>query len=296
MTDIPHVRDLEFKYAVVETVSPLVRRIVARNPGPFTAHGTGTYIVGKGKVAVIDPGPLVQEHIDALLKDLSGETIERILITHTHMDHSPAAAPVKTATGAKTYGFGPHGSGAGETSEEGGDTAFKPDVVMKEGDVLTGEGWTLRALYTPGHASNHLCFALGEERLLFSGDHVMGWSTTVISPPDGNMKAYMASLSRLLERDDAIYLPTHGPAIKEPQRYVRALIAHRGQRRGGILQELSRGERTTPELVAALYVGLDPRLRVAAGRSVLAHLLELKEMGRVEASDAAPLDATYRLK
>jgi glyoxylase-like metal-dependent hydrolase (beta-lactamase superfamily II) len=296
MTDIPHVRDLEFKYAVVETVSPLVRRIVARNPGPFTAHGTGTYIVGHGRVAVIDPGPLVTEHIDALLKGLGGETIERILITHTHMDHSPAAAPVKSATGAKTYGFGPHGSGATETSEEGGDTAFTPDVITKEGDVVSGEGWTLRALYTPGHASNHLCFALDEERLLFSGDHVMGWSTTVISPPDGNMTAYMASLARLLERDDAIYLPTHGPAIKEPQRYVRALIAHRGQRRGGILQELSRGERTIPDLVAALYVGLDPRLKVAAGRSVLAHLVELKDMGRVEASGAPPLDAKYRLK
>jgi glyoxylase-like metal-dependent hydrolase (beta-lactamase superfamily II) len=280
----------------VETVSPLVRRIVARNPGPFTAQGTGTYIVGHGKVAVIDPGPRVQEHIDALLKGLGGEIVERILITHTHMDHSPAAAPVKAATGARTFGFGPHGSGAGETSEEGGDTAFRPDVVMKEGDVVSGAGWTLRALHTPGHASNHLCFALDEERLLFSGDHVMGWSTTVISPPDGNMKAYMASLARLLERDDAIYLPTHGPTIKEPQRYVRALIAHRGQRRGGILQELSRGARTVPDLVAALYVGLDPRLRTAAGRSVLAHLLELTEMGRIEASDAAPLDATYRLK
>ncbi len=296
MSDIPHVRDLAFQYEVIETVSPLLRRVVARNPSPFTAQGTGTYIVGRGQVAVIDPGPDLAEHVDALLNGLRGETITQILITHTHLDHSPAAAAVKRATGAITYGYGPHGGEVGLSGEEGADRAFVPNVALKTGDAVTGPAWTLRAVHTPGHASNHLCFALEEERVLFSGDHVMGWSTTVVSPPDGDMTAYMNSLALLLDRDDDAYLPTHGPAIPKPQRYVRALIGHRRQRSAGILRELAKGPRKIPEIVAAQYPSLDPRLRIAAGRSVLSHLLALIDSGEVASDGIADGNATFRLK
>ena len=231
--DIPFVRDLEVTYGRVERISPLIRRVVARNPSPFTYTGTGTYIVGHGEVAVIDPGPLQDDHVAALLAALAGERVSHILVTHTHSDHSPAATPLKDATGAPTYGFGPHGSGRPDPDvrvEEYGDRAFRPDHQLRDGAAIMGEGWRLEALHTPGHTSNHLCFALAQERALFSGDHVMGWSTSVISPPDGDMQAYMRSLKRLLERDDAIYRPTHGPPITEPRRHVEALIAHREKR------------------------------------------------------------------
>jgi glyoxylase-like metal-dependent hydrolase (beta-lactamase superfamily II) len=275
-------RDFTCDYGVMETVSPLIRRIVARNPGPFTFRGTGTYVVGRGKVAVIDPGPALAEHVDALLKALDGETLTHIVVTHTHRDHSPAAAAVKAATGARTYGFGPHGRG-GETVEEGGDMDFVPDQVMTDGDSVEGPDWRLEALHTPGHTSNHLCFALPQERALFSGDHVMGWSTTVIAPPDGDMAAYMRSLDKLRGRDDAIYWPTHGAPIKAPQSHLRALIAHRRMRRDAIRAALKDGPATPLELVAKVYAPLDPRLVRAASRSVLAHLLELAEDGQVAA-------------
>jgi glyoxylase-like metal-dependent hydrolase (beta-lactamase superfamily II) len=205
--EIPFRRDFAFEYGRSERLTPLIRRVVARNPSPFTFKGTGTYIIGNGKVAVIDPGPKQQDHIDALLKALDGETVTHILITHTHNDHSPASAAIKAATGAKTYGFGPHGSGrpeerVGGVTEEGGDRDFVPDVKLREGDVIQGGGdggaWHVGAVETPGHTSNHLCFALHEEDTLFTGDHVMGWSTSVISPPDGDMAAYMRSLNKLL--------------------------------------------------------------------------------------------------
>jgi glyoxylase-like metal-dependent hydrolase (beta-lactamase superfamily II) len=276
-------RDFTCDYGVLETVSPLIRRIVARNPGPFTFRGTGTYVVGRGQVAVIDPGPALAEHVDALLQALSGETLTHIVITHTHRDHSPAAAAVKAATGAPTYGFGPHGRG-GEAVEEGGDMDFVPDRVMKDGDAVEGPGWRLEALHTPGHTSNHLCFALPQERALFSGDHVMGWSTTVIAPPDGDMAAYMRSLDKLRRRDETIYWPTHGAPIKTPQPHLRALIAHRRMRRDAIHAALKDAPSTPLELVAKVYEKLDPRLVRAASRSVLAHLLELAEDGKVAAA------------
>ena len=219
-SDIPYVRDLTFYYGVVDQVSPLIRRVIARNPSPFTFYGTGTYIVGRGEVAVIDPGPLLHDHVLALEAALAGERVSHILITHTHSDHSPAAAPLKAATGAPTYGFGPHGSGRPEADvrvEEDGDRDFRPDHEIRDGAVLEGPGWRLEAVHTPGHTSNHLCFALAEERALFTGDHVMGWSTSVISPPDGDMQAYLRALRRLLERDDATYWPTHGPPITQPR-------------------------------------------------------------------------------
>jgi glyoxylase-like metal-dependent hydrolase (beta-lactamase superfamily II) len=296
MAEITFLRDFDAPYGVLEPISPLIRRIVARNPGPFTFHGTGTYVVGHGTVAVIDPGPLLAEHVEALLGALRNETISHILVTHTHLDHSPAAAAVKRATGAPTLGFGPHGGGygAGHGSEEGGDRSFVPDQVLKDGDAVEGAGWRLEAVHTPGHTSNHLCFALAEERVLFSGDHVMGWSTSVITPPDGDMTQYMRSLERLLGREDALYWPTHGPAIAAPQDHVRAFIAHRRARNEAILARLAAGDTAIAAMVAAIYVGLDPRLRGAAGRSVLAHLLALVEEGRVVCDGVPTVDARFR--
>lgn len=301
-TEIPFRRDFEVVYGAVEQLSPLIRRIVACNPSPFTFKGTGTYIVGRGRVAVIDPGPDLAEHVEALLAAIRGETVTHILITHTHLDHSPAAAAVKRATGAQTYGFGPHGSGRAEdrlgvggVTEEGGDHAFSPDVVLRDGDVVNGESWHLAAVETPGHTSNHLCFALREERTLFSGDHVMGWSTSVIAPPDGDMAAYRRSLAKLLERDDAVYWPTHGPAIIDPQPYVAAFMAHRQERADEILRRLAAGDEAIDDIVTSVYVGLDPRLRAAAARSVLAHLIELVEAGQVVSDGPPALAARYRL-
>jgi glyoxylase-like metal-dependent hydrolase (beta-lactamase superfamily II) len=302
-TEIPFRRDIDIDYGAATTLTPLIRRVVARNPSPFTFKGTGTYIVGHGQVAVIDPGPDIAAHIDALLAALGGETITHVLITHTHLDHSPAAAAIKQATGAKTYGFGPHGSGRAEdrtgvggVTEEGGDHAFIPDVTMRDGDAVDGPGWRLAAVHTPGHTSNHLCFALPQERTLFSGDHVMGWSTIVIAPPDGDMAAYMRSLEKLLKRDDAVYWPTHGPSIPDPKPFVQAFIAHRHERADAILARLAQGDDAIPAIVAEVYVGLDPRLKAAAARSVLAHLVELVETGKVACDGAPTLAARYRLR
>jgi len=295
--DIPFCRDFSFEYGRLEPVAPGVRRIVARNPSPFTFRGTGTYVIGSGEVAVIDPGPDLTEHVEALLTGLSGERVTHILITHTHRDHSPAAAALKAATGAATWGFGPHAGGKrGETGvEEGGDWDFVPDVSVRDGDAIAGKGWRFEAVHTPGHTSNHVCFALPDSGILFSGDHVMGWSTSVISPPDGDMTAYMDSLDKLLGRPDAVYWPTHGPAITEPQAHVRAFIVHRRERETGILEYLATGIEHIDAIVERLYVGLQPGLRRAAGRSVQAHLIDLVGRGIV-ASDGPPtLDAHYRL-
>jgi len=294
--EIPYRRDFAFAYGALEKVTPLVRRIVARNPGPFTFRGTGTYVVGRGKVAIIDPGPDIEEHVDALLGDLRGETVTHIVVTHTHLDHSPAAAAVKARTGAPTYGYGPHAGGRdGAVVEAGGDYDFVPDVVVADGDVIEGDGWHLEAVHTPGHTSNHLCFGFPEERILFSGDHVMGWSTSVIAPPDGDMADYMRSLERLLAREDGVYWPTHGPSIPQPHEHVRAFIAHRREREAAILERLAAGDETIEAMVAAIYVGLDPRLRRAAGRSVLAHLVDLAARGRVRTDGPPAIDGRYRL-
>ncbi len=272
----PSAQDMNVQYGQVEQVSPLVRRVLARNPGPFTFTGTGTFIIGSGSVAVIDPGPLNDEHITALLQALEGETVSHIIVTHTHADHSPAAAPLQKATGAQTYGYGPHGTakygepGIDERMEEGCDRTFKPDVVINDGDEIEGAGWTLECVHTPGHTSNHICYALREEKTLFSGDHVMGWSTSVIIPPDGSMGAYMDSLQRLVERDDALYRPTHGPEVTKPQNLVRAMMGHRKLRETQIVDCLRDGMTDIGALVARLYEKLDNRLRPAAALSVYA--------------------------
>ena len=295
--DIPFRREFSFEYGRLEPVAPMIRRIVARNPSPFTFRGTGTYVVGQGEVAVIDPGPDLDEHVEALLAGLGGEQVTHILITHTHRDHSPAARELQAATGAPTYGFGPHAGGKrGDPGvEEGGDWDFVPDRTVRDGDRIAGKGWVFEAVHTPGHTSNHLCFALPSEGVLFSGDHVMGWSTSVIAPPDGDMAAYMASLDKLLGRADAVYWPTHGPAITEPKPHVRAFIAHRREREAGILESLRAGAGRIDTIVGRLYVGLQPGLHRAAGRSVHAHLIDLVRRGLAESNGPPTIDAIYRV-
>jgi glyoxylase-like metal-dependent hydrolase (beta-lactamase superfamily II) len=280
---LPFIRLPEPAYGQIEVLSPLVRRVIAANPGPFTYTGTGTYIIGQGRVAIIDPGPIDQAHIDAISAGLKSETITHMMITHTHRDHSPAAAPLKAMTGAPTYGFGPHGMSAdGEiVVEEGGDMDFRPDHVLRDGDQVRGDGWTLTAVHTPGHTSNHLCFALEEERALFTGDHVMGWSTTVISPPDGDMAAYFSSLERLLERTDQIYYPTHGAPVISPRPLVQGLIDHRYQREAQIRAVLANGPMSLRQMVPVIYKDVDARLHPAAARSVTAHLIRMIHVGQI---------------
>ena len=270
---------------VVETVHPLVRRVLAPNPSPFTSTGTQTHIVGAGgsggEVAVIDPGPDIAEHVEAILAATEGERIVAIVCTHTHRDHTPAAAPLARMTGAPIVGCAPIMAREGSGLEAGFDESYAPDRIMVEGDTVSGRGWTLEAIATPGHTSNHLCFALPEARALFSGDHVMGWSTSVVVPPDGDMGAYLASLEKLLARDDAIYFPAHGDPVTKPQRLVRGMIGHRRQRENQIVRLLGEAPRTIEAMVAAMYVGLDPRLTKAAAASVHAHLIDLRARGRI---------------
>jgi glyoxylase-like metal-dependent hydrolase (beta-lactamase superfamily II) len=266
----------------VERLGPLVRRILAPNPSPFTYTGTQTYVVGAGEVAVIDPGPDLPEHVEALVAAVEGERVAAILCTHTHRDHSPASRPLQAATGAPIVGCAPLSlDDAGPRADESFDSAYRPDRILADGERLAAKGWTLEAVATPGHTSNHLCFALAREAALFTGDHVMGWSTTVVAPPDGDMADYMASLDRLLARDDLLYYPAHGPAVEDPRGHVRRLIEHRRGRERQILGHLELGEGRIEAMVAQIYADIDPRLFPAAGRSVLAHLIDLERRGLV---------------
>ena len=277
----------------VERLGPLVRRVLAPNPSHFTYTGTQTYIVGEGEVAVLDPGPARSEHVEAILRATEGERIAAIVCTHTHRDHSPASRPLAEATGAPIVGCAPLAiEDDGPRADAAFDGDYAPDRVLADGEALNGPGWTIEAVATPGHTSNHLCLALPEDGALFTGDHVMGWSTTIVSPPDGDMAAYMESLDRLMARDDRIYFPAHGPAIEEPRKVVRGLILHRRQREAQILSALGEGEGHIPAMVANLYRDIDPRLHPAAGRSVLAHLIDLERRGIVaRANDAWRLAA-----
>ena len=295
---IPFDRSLDVPYGENIRVSPMIGRVLANNPSAFTFKGTGVYIVGDKDVAVIDPGPIIPEHIDALKRALDGRRVSHILVTHTHSDHSPAAQPLKEWSGAKTYAFGPHGSGhheGGPRMEEGGDQAFMPDVRVKDGDILSGNDWSFECVHTPGHTSNHICFALREEKALFTGDHIMGWSTTVVTPPDGNMREYMASVRRLIARDDEILYPTHGSPIRAPKPFLNAYLEHRLDREAQILASIRDGLATIPEMVARMYADVDKRLHPAASRSVLAHLIQLSEDGRVRADPSAGPSARYTL-
>jgi glyoxylase-like metal-dependent hydrolase (beta-lactamase superfamily II) len=282
-------------------LSPLVRRIVADNPGPITFTGTCSYIVGNGQVAIIDPGPDLPSHLDALMEALGKETVTHILVSHTHRDHSPGARALKAATGAPILGCGVHRPArplvAGETNalESAGDLDHRPDRELHEGEVVAGPGWSLEAVETPGHLANHLAFALPEEAALFSADHVMAWSTTVVAPPGGSMRDYMASLDKLRARDETVYWPGHGGPVREPRRFLRALAHHRRQREASILNRLRAGDRTIPALVGAIYQGLKPALIGGASLSVLAHLEDLSARGIVVSDGPPTLAAEYRL-
>jgi glyoxylase-like metal-dependent hydrolase (beta-lactamase superfamily II) len=271
-------------YAIAEQIKPLVRRVLARNASPFSYTGTQTYIVGHGDVAVIDPGPLGDDpaHVAELVRLLKGEAITAIMCTHTHRDHSPAAAPLAAMTGAPIIGCAPlmlHDDGP--RADAGFDPTYAPDRVMTDGQSISGPGWTLTALHTPGHTSNHLCFELVEEKALFTGDHIMGWSTTVVSPPDGDMADYMRSLTLLIDRDDLVYYPAHGPQVDNPQRLARGMMVHRKQREAQILKMLGQSTGIIADMVPDMYKGIDPRLYPAAGRSVLAHLIDMRARGIV---------------
>jgi glyoxylase-like metal-dependent hydrolase (beta-lactamase superfamily II) len=266
----------------IERLSTLVRQLLAPNPSAFTFSGTQSYIVGNGEVAVIDPGPDLPDHVDALLEALGDERVVAILCTHTHRDHSPASRALKAATGAPIIGCAPLTmDDEGPRADAAFDADYRPDRILRDGERLSGPGWTLEAVATPGHTSNHLCFALPQERALFSGDHVMGWSTTIVSPPDGDMAAYMASLVKLQSRDDQLYYPAHGPLIEKPHKLVRGFILHRRQREAQILDQLRSGIGRIEQMVSVMYKGVDPGLHPAAERSVLAHLIDLENRGEV---------------
>jgi glyoxylase-like metal-dependent hydrolase (beta-lactamase superfamily II) len=299
--DIPFNRTLALPPGRVEEVAPGVRRLLCDNPSPFTFKGTMSYIVGRGQVAIIDPGPDDARHIDALLDAVRNETVTHIVITHTHRDHSPGAARLKALTGAKTFGEGPHRAarplhvGEAPRLDASNDTDFRPDHALADGEVVSGQGFTLEAVATPGHTANHMAFALREQNLLFSGDHVMGWSTSIVAPPDGAMSDYMGSLDKLARRRESSYLPGHGDIIPDAPRFVQSYIRHRQGREASILHRLAKGAVDIPTLVRAIYIGLDPRLARAAGLSVLAHLEDLVARGLVATDGTPSVEGTYRL-
>ena len=298
MAQIQFDRNFDPQHGMAVDVSPLVQRIVCNNGGPFTFTGTGTYVIGTDTVAVIDPGPDDDDHLQALLEALDGKTVSHIVITHTHMDHSPLAARLKQATGAKTYAYGPHGAGRVTNSgdlqlDAGGDHDFSPDVTIEDGDVISAGDWSLEAVFTPGHTSNHMAFALKEENSLFSGDHVMAWSTSVIAPPDGYMADYFASLKKLLDRDEHVYWPTHGGPRQEPKAFVRAFLTHRKMREAAIETRIKKGDRKIQEIVKNIYSAVDPRLHPAAAMSTMAHIEHLIERERVKTDGELSLSGEF---
>ncbi len=282
-------------------VAPGVRAVVANNPGPFTFRGTVSYIIGQGNVAILDPGPDDDAHIAALLDAVRGEDVTHIFVTHTHRDHSPAVSKIKAATGATVYAEGPHRLArplhVGEIGrlDASADLDFRPDFALADGSVVTGNGWTIEALTTPGHTANHMAYALKEADLIFSGDHVMAWSTSIVAPPDGAMSDYMTSLEKLARRTEPIYLPGHGGAVRDAPRFVQGYIRHRHGREASILRRLEKGAADIPTLVRAIYIGLDPRLVGAASLSVLAHMEDLVARGLVATDGEPSIGGTYRL-
>ena len=299
--DIPFDKSFSLAPDQVQEVAPGVRAIAVDNPGPFTFKGTVTYIVGRDQVAIIDPGPDDAAHIAALLDAVRGEAVTHIFVTHTHRDHSPAAAKIKAATGAPILAQGPHRlarplhTGEMRRLDASADLDFRPDIALADGEIVSGRGWTLEAVATPGHTANHMAFAFKEPNLLFAGDHVMAWSTTVVAPPDGAMTDYMASLHKLARRGEPLYLPGHGASVRDAPRYVQHLIRHRQAREASILHRLGKGAADIPTIVRAVYIGLDPRLVGAAALSVLAHLEELVARGAVMTEGPPSIAGTYRL-
>lgn len=327
-TAIQHRRDLEVTYGTTDTLSPLIRRVECRNPGPFTFKGTGTYILGRGQVAVIDPGPNLEAHLQAVLDGLGpDEQVTHIFITHTHSDHSPGATWMKEKTGATVFGYGPHGLvGPNDPNDkvdfsryftkeekesydkeyedldpalkrEGPDLSFQPDERVSDGDVVAAAdgNWRVEAVHTPGHCSNHICYALPQESVLFTGDHVMAWATSVIGPPDGSMRDYLQSLRKLLDRSDSRYWPTHGPSVDDPASYVRSFLDHREERERQIVAFFSGAPATIADLVPQLYASYDKRLWYPAAGSVYAHVLSMVDDGRLRVADGGDpkLTSTY---
>ncbi len=294
--------DMQFvpAYGSPVELAPGVSRLTVNNPSPFTFYGTNSYIVGENALAVIDPGPDDEAHLKALVAAIGGRPVTHILVTHTHRDHSPLTARLKAATGATVYAEGPHRparpprAGESERLDASGDTAFAPDVRLADGDLVEGDGWALRAVLTPGHAANHAAFALEDTGILFSGDHVMRWSTTVIAPPDGALADYMASLDKLIARKDRVLLPGHGGPVTSPVAFMRGLKDHRKMRERALLERLRTGDRTIPQLVGAIYRDTDPRLHGAAGLSVLAHLEDLVARGAVTSDREPAIDGVFR--
>ncbi|KCZ57036.1 beta-lactamase [Hyphomonas beringensis] len=288
---IPYIREIEFEYGVVEQVSPLIRRVIANNPGPFTYVGTGVYIIGHGDVAVIDPGPEDAVHFEALKKALEGDTVTHVLVSHGHSDHSPLAQPLAEWAGCKTYAKNcgiPTAKGELGSAD---DLGFMPDVKVGDGDVISGPGWTLDVIETPGHTCNHLCFGLREENACFSGDHIMGWSTTVVAPPDGDMADYMNSLDKIQARKFETLWPTHGSPVKGQafvDEFISEYASHRRAREAAILEQLRSGETSIPEMVKVMYADVDTRLHPAAAMSVLGHMIALIKTGAVQSPDENP--------
>jgi glyoxylase-like metal-dependent hydrolase (beta-lactamase superfamily II) len=299
--DVPFDKTFSLVPDQAQEVAPRVRAVAANNSGPFTFKGTVSYIIGRGKVAILDPGPDDDAHVAALLDAVRGETVTHIFVTHTHRDHSPAVPKIKAATGAKTYAEGPHRLARplhiGETQrlDASADMDFRPDIALADGETVSGDGWTMQAVTTPGHTANHMAYALPESNLLFSGDHVMGWSTTIVAPPDGAMSDYMASLYKLATRNEQVYLPGHGNAVRDAPRFVQRLIEHRKAREASIVHRLAKGAADIPTIVKAVYIGLDPRLIGAAALSTLAHLEELVARGKVATDGPPSISGTYRL-
>jgi hydroxyacylglutathione hydrolase len=309
MSDDPFDRTPTVRHGEAEALAPGVRRVTCANASPMTFTGTQSYIVGEGDVAVIDPGPDDPAHLAALEAALQpGERISHILVTHTHADHSPGASALKARTGAPTYAFGPHGAGVTERMArlaaagahlgggEGADAAFAPDHRLEDGETVEGAGWALTALHTPGHLSNHLSFALEGTGAVFSGDHVMGWATTMVSPPDGDMTAFMASLARMAARDDRVYYPGHGHAVEDPAAMITHQIAHRKGREAQILEGLAEGAADVMALTRTIYADVDPRLHGAAARNVFSHLIGLVEESRVEHDGRLSPTEKFRLR
>lgn len=288
------------RYGEAVDVAPGVARVTANNPSPFTFHGTNSYLVGETTLAVVDPGPDDEAHFETLMRAIGGRPVSHVFVSHTHRDHSPLAPRLAAATGALVCAEGPHRAARplreDETNpfQESADHAFRPGLVLADGDRVEGDGWAIRCVLTPGHAANHAAFALEDEGVLFSGDHVMAWATSIVAPPDGSMSDYMASLDKLMARRDRLLLPGHGGPVTRPEPFLRGLKAHRRMRERAILERLAKGDRTVAEMVAAIYRDTDPRLHGAAGLSVLAHLEDLVARGLVATEPEFSIRSEFR--
>ena len=299
--DIPFDKDFALVPGVVDEPMPGVCRVLCNNPSPFTFKGTVSYIIGRGRVAIVDPGPDDPAHIGAVLDAVHNETVTHIFVTHTHRDHSPAVPAIKAHTGAVVCAEGPHRParplhiGEQKRLDHSGDMDFRPDVALKNGEIVADDGWTIEAVATPGHTANHMAYAFKEGNALFCGDHVMAWSTSIVAPPDGAMSDYMASLDKLTKRGESVYFPGHGPSIPDAGRFVAYYILHRKAREASILHRLGKGATDIPTVVRAIYIGLDPRLTGAAGLSVLAHMEDLVSRGLVKTDGPPAIDGVFSL-